>query len=61
MREQAGDPRPSIEERYPTQAVYLAAVAKAALSLQRDRLLLEVDAQVIRKDAAQQGWPPKPH
>ncbi|MEO8308911.1 MAG: alpha/beta hydrolase domain-containing protein [Pseudomonadota bacterium] len=59
-REQAGDPRPSIEERYPTQAAYLAAVAKAALSLQRDRLLLEEDAQVIRKDAAQQGWPPKP-
>ena len=29
-RERTGDPRPSLEERYPTKKVYVAAVRKAA-------------------------------
>jgi hypothetical protein len=41
----SGDPRPSIAERYPTHAVYVAAVTEAVTQLQRQRLLLDVDAQ----------------
>ena len=43
-REAAGDPRPSIEERYPTEAAYVAAVRAAADRLLADRLLLPEDA-----------------
>ncbi len=43
----AGDPRLSIDERYPTHAGYVAAVASAAAGLLRDRLLLPEDAQAI--------------
>ena len=40
----AGDPRPSIEERYGTQEGYLCAVKRAADALVRDRFLLPEDA-----------------
>jgi Alpha/beta hydrolase domain len=43
-RERTGDPRPSLEERYPTKEVYVAAVRKAPGSLVADRLLLPEDA-----------------
>jgi hypothetical protein len=43
-RERTGDPRPSLEERYPTKQVYVAAVRKAAESLVAERLLLPEDA-----------------
>src|SRR5206468_4344129 len=36
----SGDPRPSIEERYPDHAAYVSAVAAAAQELRRQRLLL---------------------
>ena len=39
-----GDPRPSMEERYPNAGDRAAAVAKATQQLIRDRLLLEEDA-----------------
>jgi hypothetical protein len=39
-RERTGDPRPSLEERYPTKEVYVAAVRNAAGSLVAKRLLL---------------------
>ena len=46
----AGDPRPSLEERYPSHADYVTAVAAAANGLKGDRLLLDEDvAAVIRK------------
>jgi hypothetical protein len=35
-----GDPRPSIEERYPTPEVYIAAVRRAAEQLVAQRYLL---------------------
>jgi hypothetical protein len=41
----AGDPRLSIEERYPTHGAYVSAVTAAAEALQQQRLLLEEDAQ----------------
>lgn len=44
-REKAGDPRPSIEERYPTRDAYLAAIRKAAADLVAERFLLPEDAQ----------------
>ena len=39
----AGDPRPSIEERYPTHKAYVRAVSLAAIRLYRHRLLLDED------------------
>jgi hypothetical protein len=43
-REAAGDPRPSIEERYPSRADYVAKVKAAADALVAERLLLPADA-----------------
>jgi len=40
----AGDPRPSIEERYHSHAEYLSRVGKAARKLVKERLLLSGDA-----------------
>lgn len=40
----AGDPRPSIEERYGTHEAYVAQVRVAAARLVRDRYLLQGDA-----------------
>ena len=41
----AGDPRPSLEERYPTHDAYVAQVWRAALRLQKNGLLLEEDVR----------------
>jgi hypothetical protein len=38
-----GDPRLSIEERYPNHGVYVKAVAQSAFELRRQRLLLDED------------------
>jgi len=46
-REAAGDPRLSLEERYPTLADYITAVRAAAERLVAERLLLEEDATAI--------------
>jgi hypothetical protein len=43
-RERSDDPRPALEERYPTQDAYAARVRDVVASLQRDRLLLDEDA-----------------
>jgi hypothetical protein len=43
-RETAGDPRPSIEERYGSRVDYVAKVRAAADALVRERLLLPADA-----------------
>jgi hypothetical protein len=50
-RQAAGDPRPSLEELYPTKAAYAAAVEAAVATLQADRLLLEEDATAYRARA----------
>jgi hypothetical protein len=46
-REATGDPRPSLEERYPTPAAYAEAVRAAADRLVAERLLLAEDAAAM--------------
>lgn len=52
-REQAGDPRLSIRERYENEREYTAAVRRAAARLVKDRLLLEADVDAIVEQAAE--------
>jgi hypothetical protein len=40
-----GDPRPSIQERYPTHEAYVSAVTRAADELHQQRLLLDQDVE----------------
>ena len=54
-REQSGDPRPSLEERYPTKEVYAAAVRKAADTLVAERMLLPEDAARLIAEADAKG------
>jgi hypothetical protein len=51
-RRAAGDPRPSLEERYPSRAAYLARVRAAALALVAARHLLEEDVEPSVERAA---------
>jgi len=54
-REKSGDPRMSIEERYPGQQEYLAKIESAARDLAKQRFLLEADIpQVVAR--AKQRW-----
>jgi hypothetical protein len=46
-RTASGDPRLSLEERYPTHEAYVGAVRRAADELVRERLLLQTDADAI--------------
>jgi len=46
-RQAANDPRPSLQERYPTHADYVAKVTAAANSLLSRRLLLPDDAAFL--------------
>jgi hypothetical protein len=45
-REAAGDPRPSVEERYASRQAYLEQVRRAALDLVAERHLLEEDVEL---------------
>lgn len=47
----AGDPRPSLEERYKTHADYVAAVSRAAEGLRAQGFLLEEDATRLVREA----------
>ena len=47
----SGDPRPSLEERYPDARAYVEAVAAAAQDLARERLLLDEDVERIVREA----------
>jgi hypothetical protein len=51
-REAAGDPRPSIEERYRSRDDYLARVRAAARALVAERCLLEEDVETSLQFAA---------
>ncbi|HSP70118.1 MAG TPA: alpha/beta hydrolase domain-containing protein [Bryobacteraceae bacterium] len=54
-REKSGDPRLSIEERYPSQQEYLSKIEAAARDLAKQRFLLEADIpQVVAR--AKQRW-----
>jgi hypothetical protein len=50
-REAAGDPRPSLEERYGSRENYIARVEAAAAALVADRLLLPADAEAYVRAA----------
>jgi hypothetical protein len=50
-----GDPRLSLEERYPSKDVYLAAFKKAADDLVAKRFLLPDDADALVKSAESEG------
>ena len=50
-----GDPRLSIEERYPTREVYLAAFRKAADDLMARHFLLPDDAARLKSEAERDG------
>jgi len=49
----AGDPRLSIEERYPTHGAYVKAVAASVNRLRKQRLLLDEDGERYVKSAAE--------
>ena len=53
-REASGDRRPSLEERYPTRAAYVAAVRSTAGRLAGERLLLPADAERMIQQAEAQ-------
>ena len=48
----SGDPRPSLEERYPTKDDYVSRIARAADELRKMRLLLTEDVERIVNAAA---------
>jgi hypothetical protein len=51
QRTVAGDPRPSLQERYPGHADYVSAVIAAAQGLQQDRFLLDEDVSAYAQMA----------
>ncbi|WP_342364264.1 alpha/beta hydrolase domain-containing protein [Terrarubrum flagellatum] len=51
----AGDPRLSLEERYPTPQAYAEAVKKAATALVGKRFLLQEDADLLIGQASTEG------
>ncbi|HEV3189061.1 MAG TPA: alpha/beta hydrolase domain-containing protein [Polyangiaceae bacterium] len=60
----AGDPRPSVEERYPSFAMYRAAVMNAIDNLVKDRLMLCEDTEAECARLLQAGLAagvPAPH
>ena len=50
-REETGDPRPSLEERYGNREAYVAKIKAAAQALVAERLLLPADAAAYVKAA----------
>jgi hypothetical protein len=52
-REASGDPRPSIEERYPNHAAYLEAFTKSLLELREGGYLLDGDVTRLLEQAGQ--------
>jgi len=51
-RQAAGDPRPSVEERYGTLEGYACVVEKAARTAVTERFLLQADADRLVTEAA---------
>ncbi len=54
-RESTGDPRPSIEERYPSRQAYLEGVRDAALRQASERYLLSADVEAV-VERARRHW-----
>jgi len=57
QRQESGDPRPSLEERYGGREAYLARYTEAALALLREGYLLEEDFARLVGQAADREWP----
>lgn len=56
-REKTGDPRLSLEERYPTRKDYLSRLGEAVRTLRKDGLLLDEDAaRILAREESGQGW-----
>ncbi|MFN0054308.1 MAG: alpha/beta hydrolase domain-containing protein [Planctomycetales bacterium] len=56
-RQQSGDPRPAVRERYPTRADYLARLADASLSLIDAGFLLDEDAvRLLKRESERELW-----
>ena len=55
-REDTGDPRPSLEERYGHRDAYVAKVKAAAEALLAERLLLPADAAAYVAAAKERDW-----
>jgi hypothetical protein len=52
-----GDPRPSLQERYPSRVSYVRTIAVAAQRLVEQRLLLEEDAdRYVALAMQEEGW-----
>jgi hypothetical protein len=51
-REQSGDPRASIEERYASKEIYLRQVREAAMGLVHQRYMLAEDVEVVLQNAS---------
>ncbi len=54
-RDAAGDPRRSLEERYPTKDAYVTAIKTSADSLVKQRMLLPEDAKTLIAEALDKG------
>ncbi len=55
-REAKGDPRLSLEERYPSRADYITRLTESAHQLQKENFLLEEDTQKIIDVAQEAAW-----
>jgi len=61
-RRRAGDPRPSVLERYPTRAHYLTRITEAALKLQREGFLLAEDVvEILEAASSRRLWKARPN
>jgi len=58
-RARTGDPRRSIEARYPDHQAYVDRVAASARALAADRLLLPADVEAYIEFAGTLVWPPQ--
>jgi hypothetical protein len=58
-RRRVGDPRPSLEARYPTKADYVKRVEAAAEELRAKGFLLDEDERAIVEKASGLAWPPR--
>ncbi len=59
-RLKTGDPRPSLEERYPSRESYVEAIRSAAQDLVTRRHLLADDAARLIEEARRDGWSRRP-
>ena len=57
MRAATGDPRLSLEERYPSKSVYVGRIMQSAADYARRRLLLDEDVARMQRTASERNVP----